>query len=240
MLVRPKRLMLTILQGLFLLVLLSPVPALSSTMNLTGTVLFDREVSAYGRLPGFGDTFTGTILVDEQRMEFSNDKISDGGYESFSTFSGGFFEYDGHKYFYALSQGEGHNERMGVLWWADPLTVKAHNRVFENVYGLAFYMKGSSTYTPALMLALNLQGYLESGRLGPVLGNNGELYLNGCLSADNEAFLALIDSPLVFEKSNNARDNVSAVPLPASFWLMACGLLVCLVRVRRRARSGRG
>ena len=221
-----KKISPVILLVLLFTMFLVPRNALAFSFDFSGTVLFDSKASNYC-LPGFGHNFKGALSVGDDLLTFENNNKPTF-YEDFGIVTGGYFSQEGSDFFYAFSQGDDASSQMGMIWWSDPRNFTIGQHFFDNVYGLVFYLEGSTLYTPAQMIAWRLADYFATGYLPTLTGGGSNLHYLGCRIADGTAFLGLIETPFVAEQSSN-----SAVPLPASVWFLGSGLLL-LVRRRKR------
>ena len=213
------------LLGLLLTLFLVPRNALAFSFDFSGTVLFDSKASSYC-LPGLGDDFDGTLSLADDLLNFENSNAGTS-YEDFGSVKGGYFSQDNRDFFYAFSQGSEASSQMGMIWWSDPRNFQINGHFFENIYGLAFYLEGSTLYTPAQLIAWRLADYFATGYLPTLTGGGSDLHYMGCQIADGTAFLGLIETPFIVDQSS------AAVPLPASVWFLGRGLLF-LVRRRKR------
>ena len=204
--------------GLFIALLLVPRHVLAYSFDFSGTVLFDSKASTYC-LPGFGDSFEGSFSLEDDLLNFMNTSKSTS-YEDFGSVTGGYFTQGSQDFFYAFSQGQEASSQMGMIWWEDPRNFTIGNRYFGDVYGLVFYLEGTTLYTPAQMIALGLAQYMATGVLPTLTGGAPNPHFVGCQVLDGAAFFGVIETPF------------SNIPLPASIWFLGSGLLF-LIRRRK-------
>ena len=224
----------TILQSwlaVCLLLLLSG-PVWGSSFTFNGNVLYDSS-SSWGRYPGYNDSFSGTVDLENGLLNFEN--LSTGSrFDDFGEVTGGFFTQGGIDYYYALSSGSDGRSQMGVIWWSQPVNLYAGsltgNNYFRGVSGLAFYLEGPMLYTPAQMIAMRLQSYLETGVLPSLYDDRwNTLYMTGCRLDSGRAFFGLLESELPVQNQDS-----SAVPLPPSVWLLGSGVFGFLALRRKQ------
>ncbi len=216
-------------QLLFLLLVLVAAMLVGSATSrcygytFNGTVLYDNTASR-GRYPGYRETFSGGVELDSGEMCFRNPSTQRE-FADFGTVFENSFSQGGVNYYYALSEAPDGRSKMGLIWWSEPVSLKVPlsngDDYFQQVYGLAFSFEGALLYTPAQMIAMRLDTYLQTGFL-PELYNTGQhsLYVTGCQLSAGRAFFGLLESPLPA-----AAEKGSPVPLPPAGWLLGSGML---------------
>ncbi len=226
-----KKLSSLVFLGLCLALLMAPQSVLAFSFDFSGTVLFDSKASA-GYLPGFGDSFKGSLSMEDDALGFMN-TIKSTFYENLGDVTGGYFKQNNQDFFYAFSQGTEATSQMGMIWWSESRNFTINGRFFGDVngsggvYGLVFYVEGSTLYTPAQMIAWRVVEYMATGVLPTLTGGTENPHYVGCQVLAGEAFFGVIQTPFVADQSS------SAVPLPASVWFLGSGFLF-LVRRRKR------
>ncbi len=215
-----------ILLGLLFTVFLVPQNVLAFNFDFSGTVPYDSKASSYG-FPGFGDHFDGSLSLADDLLTSKNSKASTS-YEDFGSVAGGYFSQEGSDFFYAFSQGDDASSQMGMIWWSAPRNFTIGQHFFGNIYGLVFYLEGSTLYTPAQMIAWRLADYFATGYLPTLTGGGSNPHYLGDRVADGMAFFGLIETPFVVEQG-----SASAVPLPASVWFLGSGLFFMVCRRKR-------
>jgi len=220
-----EKITLLLFLGFSLTLILLPRNVQAYSFDFSGTVLFDSKASS-NCLPGFGDSFTGSLSLDDDLLNYTNVRRSTS-YDDFGGVTGGYFSQGKQDFFYAFSQGEEASSQMGMIWWSDSRNFKINGLHLGNVYGLVFYLEGSTVYTPGQLIALRLTEYMANGFLPTLTGRNQNPHYLGCQVLDGEAFFGVIQDPFIAAQSS------SAVPLPASVWFLGSGLLF-LVRRRKK------
>lgn len=213
----------------FFLLLAAPVSAYN--FDFSGVVLYDSQKAdlgfSFGHSPGRGDQFSGSL--NDENLDFANLMVAGSEYHDFGALQAGAFTQNGLDYYYAFSQGDGVHDRMGMIWWDQPRSFVVTGKWYEDIYGIAFYLEGSSFYTPAQLIADSLLSYLDKGYLNSLTeGRGNSLHYWGCQISVGTAFLGLLDEP----QGLYTEQPSSAVPLPAGFWFLGSGLLF-LFRRRR-------
>ena len=190
---------------------LVPRNVLAFSFDFSGTVLFDSK-APNGPFPGLGDDFQGSLL-GESSLNFKNTDVPTF-YQDFGSVTGGTFNQGGSDYYYAFSQGQDASLQMGMIWWSAPRNFTVVGRSFDDVYGLVFYLDGSTPYTSDQMVVWCLAENFTADSLQMLIGSGLSHNYEGA------SFFGVIEESL-------------PVPLPASVWFLGSGLLL-LVRRRKR------
>ncbi len=217
-----KKLSLVMLSGLLFALLLEPQNVLALSFDFSGTVLYDSKASSFG-FPGFGHHFKGSFSLANDFLTFENSKAGTS-FKDLGSVTGGYFNQEGGDFFYAFSQGQDASSQMGMVWWDDPRDFTIGKRFLGDIYGLVFYLEGSTLYTPAQMIAWRLAEYFATGILPTLTGGGPNPYYYGCQLADGTAFFGVVETPFIADQSS------AAVPLPASVWFLGSGLLFLMRR----------